>query len=874
MKLLLIIALYKQFNYFYVFIFKIIYKYNFIIDIMVHINKKQKLNHNNYETENSLFTNNEELTNTISLQNNNENEINNNESSDDNESNESSDDNESSDNNESSDDNDEDYETEESNTEEEEEDEEYEEENKKDGVHEIIYSDYKEYTMERMSGDKKVLNILNSIITNNPNYTFNKVITTFKNELKNIENTLNENYSDFVKDCINIQITCGNDLIKKIKENRKKNNNFDFNKFIRDEKKLITRKMDDEIIISTINSFFEKELGSNNKNNKSNNNLYDRLLSFGSNNKALEKYIKDMDEKDINKYSVLLEDVENYSARGSEKPDLLNVLDRKITNKNKSVILPMISDYESMNKYDTDRSKYKRWINKILKVPFDNYIETSVNNNSGKRKIKNHLNSIEKKLNTEIYGHKESKHKLLKTIAKSISNPKESGNILALEGSPGVGKTELMNVIAKSLDRPFEFISLGGIQDGAYLDGHGFTYVGSCPGKIIETIIHSKCMNPIIFFDELDKVSNTNKGEEIFNILMHLTDKTQNDHFNDKYFSGIDFDLSQVLFIFTYNYRENIPRPLYDRLEVIKVDNYDINDKLNIAHNHVIPKLLKEYNMEDISIIFNNDILEHIIYSYTNEGGVRKFKEKLKDIISEINLMRYTENIKSFEITKDFIDNKIFKLKPKITYKQVNTTPAIGNTNGLWASDSVMIGGTLQIESCFMPSKNILDIESTGSLKDVIKESIIVAKTVAWRILPDSYKDKLLKEWEKNPVKINVHIPEGGTPKDGPSAGGTICLSIISLLTGIKTDNTYAMTGEINLQGQITKIGGLKEKIFGAKQQGITHILCPEENKEDLDIIKEKYPKLFNKNFTVEMINSIYDILDRVLIEKLEYNRI
>ena len=857
---------------------------------MSHSNKKQKLSHDNNETINSLFTNDVELTSSHISNNNTmiENEENRNESSDnensddesgDNESNddESSDnensddesgDNESSDDDYETEDSDDDYETEDSDENEEENEEENNEE------HKIIYSDYKEYTMERMSGDKKVLNLLSSIITNNSNYTFNKIITTFKNELKDIENTLNDNYSDFVKDCINIQITCGNDLIKKLKESHQNNNNFDFNKFIRDEKKLIARKMDDEIIISTINSFFEKDIKSNNKNSKSNNSLYDRLLSFGSNNKALEKYIKDMNEKDINKYSLLLEDVEQYISRGSEKPDLLDVLDRKITNKNKSVILPMISDYESMNKYDSDKSKYKRWINKILKVPFDNYIESSISNNSGKRKIKSHLNNIEKKLNLEIYGHKESKHKLLKTIAKNISNPKESGNILALEGSPGVGKTELMNVIAKSLDRPFEFISLGGIQDGAYLDGHGFTYVGSCPGKIVETIIHSKCMNPIIFFDELDKVSNTNKGEEIFNILMHLTDKTQNNHFNDKYFSGIDFDLSQVLFIFTYNYRENIPRPLYDRLEVIKVDNYDITDKLNIAHNHLIPKLLKEYNMEDISIIFNNDVLEHIIYSYTNEGGVRKFKEKLKDIISEINLMRYTENIKSFEITKDFIDNKIFKLKPKMTYKLVDTKPAIGNTNGLWASDSVMIGGTLQIESCFMPSKNILDIECTGSLKDVIKESIIVAKTVAWRILPDSFKDKLLKEWEKNPVKINVHLPEGGTPKDGPSAGGTICLSIISLLTEIKTDNTYAMTGEINLQGQITKIGGLKEKIFGAKQQGISHILCPEENKEDLDIIKEKYPKLFNKNFTVEMINSIYDILDKVLIDKIEYNRI
>lgn len=838
---------------------------------MIHINKKPKIIHYDYEIINSTFVNDKELSSSNISNNNiiedeeksNESESNidnidsvEDESSDDNDES-SGDDNTSSVDNESSD---EDYKTEESDDE-------------KEGTTEIIYSDYKEYTMERMSGDKKVLNILSSIIKNNQNYNFNKVITTFKNELKDIENTLNVNYSDFTKDCINIQITCGNDLIKKLKGNHKNNNNFDFDKFIRDEKKLIKKKMDDEIIISTINSFFEKD-HIDNKNSKSNNSLYDRLLSFGSNNKVLEKYIKDMNEQDINKYSSLLVDVEKYISRGSEKPDLLNVLDRKITNKNKSVILPMISDYESMNKYDNDKSKYKRWINKILKVPFDNYIETSVSNNSGKLKIKRHLNNIEKKLNLEIYGHTESKHKLLKTIAKNISNPKESGNILALEGSPGVGKTELMNVIAKSLNRPFEFISLGGIQDGSYLDGHSFTYVGSCPGKIIETIIHSKCMNPIIFFDELDKVSNTNKGEEIFNILMHLTDKTQNNHFNDKYFSGIDFDLSQVLFIFTYNYKENIPKPLYDRLEIINVDNYDITDKLNIANIHLIPKLLKEYNMEDISIIFNNDILEHIIYSYTNEGGVRKFKEKLKDIISEINLMRYTENIKSFKITKDFIDNKIFKLKPKITYKLVDTKPAIGNTNGLWASDSVMIGGTLQIESCFMPSKNILDIECTGSLKDVIKESIIVAKTVAWRILPDILKNNLLKEWEKNPVKINVHLPDGGTPKDGPSAGGTICLSIISLLTGIKTDNTYAMTGEINLQGQITKIGGLKEKIFGAKKEGITHILCPHENKEDLDIIKEKYPQLFNKNFTVEMIDTIYDILDKVLIDKIEYNRI
>ena len=716
-----------------------------------------------------------------------------------------------------------------------------------------------EKNIDKLMCEKRILEILFSVVGDVKN-DYEKVIKKFEVEINKIKSEK--------KDYWELNFMIGIKILKKIKLKRKNNVNFSFYKFILCEQTVLEKKLSNEIEIVT--NYINKNVKTKYENKK---NLVKKVLNFGNNKRSLDDYINNLDTEKVVKYSKMIDEL-NVNNIEESKPDFINVMERKMDETIKFKILNRVAEYEALDKHDSERAKYKRWIDKILNVPFGNYVNSGIDEKTSKKKIKNYLNNIKTALNKEIYGHTEAKHKLLKIMAQNISNPSEFGNVIGLAGSPGVGKTELMKVISKTLNRPFEFIGLGGIQDGSYLDGHGFTYLGSCPGKIVETIIKTKCMNPIIFFDELDKVSSTSKGEEIFNILTHLTDKTLNKHFTDKYFMGFDFDLSQALFIFTFNYAENIPRPLYDRLEVINVENYDILDKIKISKDFLLPSLFLEFCVDKNEIIFSDEILEHIIYTYTNEGGIRKLKEKLKNIISEINYLRYTENIKKIEITKDFIDNKVFKNKHKMKYIQVNTKPSIGLVNGLWMSSSTMIGGTLQIESCFMPSKNILEVECTGSLQNVIKESVEVAKTVAWRILPKETKNLLNETWNKNPMKINVHFPDGGTPKDGPSAGGAICLSLISLLTNIPTNNTYAMTGEINIRGQITKIGGLQEKILGAKKEGITNILCSKENEDDLNKIKEKYPNLFNQNFTVEMVETIYDIVDKVLTKKINYEKI
>jgi endopeptidase La len=555
--------------------------------------------------------------------------------------------------------------------------------------------------------------------------------------------------------------------------------------------------------------------------------------------------------------------VESLEISNNEKPNVINVLNWNTTDKNKSIVLNMVSDFENISRSDSDKSKYKKWIEKIMKVPVGIIMPPKITKTSKPSKISNYLNNIKKNLDMEIYGHEIAKNQLIKVIAQTISNPNEGGNIFALQGDPGIGKTELMNAVAKSLDRPFTFCSLGGASDGSYLEGHGFTYVGSNNGKITDLLISSKCMNPIIYFDELDKVSETQKGQEIINILMHITDQTQNSHFNDKYFYGFDFDLSKAMIIFSFNDTSKVSKILRDRM-----------NKINIADKHLIPKLIKEIGLDDFNINITKEIITHIVQFYTNESGVRKLKQKLHDILSEINLRRYTHNLKKITITKELLDNDILKKHYKMKDEKVDLIPKIGSANGLYASDGCMVGGTTLIECCFMPSQNKLELQLTGSLGNVMQESMKLAKTIAWKVIPNDIKKTLLEKWNTYPEGIHIHCPEGATEKDGPSAGGVITLCLISLLTNSRVNTEYAMTGEITQQGKITAIGGLQQKIFGAKKEGIKHILCPFENKKDLDEIKEKHPDLFNENFTVEMINNIYDILDRVLVDKIDYVRI
>jgi len=284
-------------------------------------------------------------------------------------------------------------------------------------------------------------------------------------------------------------------------------------------------------------------------------------------------------------------------------------------------------------------SKMDQWINGLIKIPFNKYIDLPINDNSSIDEKKVFLKNTHDILNKAIYGHKDAKSHILQVIGKWIKNPQSSGNILALQGPMGNGKTTLVKEgIAKAINRPFAFIALGGASDGSFFDGHNFTYEGSRWGRIIDILIQSKCMNPVIYFDELDKVSDTNKGQEIIHLLTHLTDLSQNDKFQDNYFSGINLDLSKVLFIFSFNDESKIDPILKDRMYVINTKGFKTDDKIKIANDYLLPELLDTFKYHN-NIKFDVDLIKYIIDNFTgHEEGVRNLKRCLETIISKVNM--------------------------------------------------------------------------------------------------------------------------------------------------------------------------------------------------------------------------------------------
>ena len=490
--------------------------------------------------------------------------------------------------------------------------------------------------------------------------------------------------------------------------------------------------------------------------------------------------------------------------------------------------------------------------------------------------INSSFKSIRQCLDDSIYGHKKAKRQIERVIGQWITG-KQNGYCFGFEGPPGVGKTSLARKgLANCLkdqdgsSRPFSFIALGGSSNASTLSGHNYTYVGSTWGRVIDILMESKCMNPIIFIDELDKVSRTENGKEIIGILTHLIDPTQNESFQDKYFSGIDIDMSKVLFIFSYNDVSIIDRILLDRIHRVKFDNLTLEDKLEICKHYILPEIFQKMGIENV-IEFSDEILTFIIETYTQEAGVRKLKELLFEVISEINL-EILNNEKEYElpikITEKDIEHKYFKEKYKKNPKKIHKASRIGIMNGLWAN-SMGMGGIIPIETFFFPSSTFLDLKLTGLQGDVMKESMNVAKTLAWKLTDDKRKKELLEEFEKHKLQgIHIHCPEGSVPKDGPSAGTAITVAIFSLLNDKKINHKLAITGEINLQGRVTAIGGLELKILGGIKAGITHFLFPKENETQYNLFLEKYKDkdVIPEEIKFTSVEEISDVLDIVYV--------
>jgi len=488
-------------------------------------------------------------------------------------------------------------------------------------------------------------------------------------------------------------------------------------------------------------------------------------------------------------------------------------------------------------------------------------------------KIENNITEITNVLDDSIHGHNHAKNQILKIIGQWM-NGEQKGYCFGFEGSPGVGKTSLAKKgLANCLkddngnSRPFAFIALGGSCNGSTLEGHGYTYVNSTWGRIVDILMETKCMNPIIYVDELDKVSKTENGKEIIGILTHLIDTTQNDAFQDKYFSGIDIDLSKVLFIFSYNDPEQIDKILLDRIHRIKFENLSIDEKIVIVNKYILPEINKKMGFENI-VHVDEKIIEYIILNYTIEPGVRKLKELLFDLYGEINIeILKCKDIENFEtpitITEELLQNKYLKKYHKIEEKKMHNRAEIGIINGLWAN-ILGRGGIIPIQTMFYPCSTFLELRLTGLQGDVMKESMNVAKSLAWNITPLDKKKELLKYFEETKCQgLHIHCPEGAVSKDGPSAGTAITIAIFSLFNNKKIKNTIAITGEINLQGEVTAIGGLDNKILGGIRAGINTFIYPKSNARDFsDFITLYGNKEFIKNIKfieVEHINEVFE---------------
>lgn len=355
--------------------------------------------------------------------------------------------------------------------------------------------------------------------------------------------------------------------------------------------------------------------------------------------KTCEYFKKQTRDKQID---ILNKEDEIYNYFKEDIPLRYRIIYSNIALSTKSLIIQKIDQFETMNNYDSEYSKLRKWLRGVSLIPFGNFVEISVRMNDPSYKIEAFLKNAHSQLEETIYGQNEAKNKILQIMAQWITNPSSRGQMIALEGPPGVGKTSLVKQgVSKVLNRPFCFYALGGATDASNLEGHSYTYEGSSWGRIVEMLMEAKVMNPVVFFDELDKISDTSKGHEISSILTHLTDPSQNTTFYDKYYSEIPFDISRTLFFFSYNDKELINPILKDRLTVIKFSGYQQNDKLKIAMNYIIPELMENQGFKKEDIVWCEDNIKYILVKYCkDEKGVRNLRRCIEDIIMKMNLLR------------------------------------------------------------------------------------------------------------------------------------------------------------------------------------------------------------------------------------------
>src|SRR5438552_90732 len=464
----------------------------------------------------------------------------------------------------------------------------------------------------------------------------------------------------------------------------------------------------------------------------------------------------------------------------------------------------------SMSPMSAEATVVRNYLDWLLSVPWQN-----------RSKVRNDIVAAEKILNEDHFGLEKVKERIIEYLAVQARSPKVRGPILCLVGPPGVGKTSLGKSVARATGRNFVRMSLGGVRDEAEIRGHRRTYIGSMPGKVIQGMKKAKSSNPLFLLDEVDKLGADWRGDPS-SALLEVLDPEQNSTFNDHYLE-VDYDLSDVMFVTTAN-TLRIPQPLLDRMEIIRIPGYTEDEKVEIAKRHLIPKQMTAHGVRKNEWSISDDSIRDLIRYYTREAGVRNLEREIANLtrkaIKDI-LMKKTERV---AVTRRNLDK--YAGVRRFRFGETEAEDLVGVTTGLaWTE----VGGELlTVEAVTLPGKG--RVTATGKLGDVMKESVqaaesfVKSRSLAYGITPPIFEKK----------DIHVHVPEGATPKDGPSAGVGMVTSIVSVLTGIPVKRDIAMTGEITLRGRVLPIGGLKEKLLAALRGGLKTVLIPKENEKDL----------------------------------------
>ena len=509
---------------------------------------------------------------------------------------------------------------------------------------------------------------------------------------------------------------------------------------------------------------------------------------------------------------------------------------------------------EEMKSNGSEYQKNYNYVHTLINYPWvtERYSDVFTRMNGDVKKIKTMIDKMRVDFDAKVYGQDEFKTTIIDLVGKWASNPNSMGKAIGLCGPPGVGKTLIASALGDILGIPYEEIHVGGLEDGSVLNGHSFTYSGAQPGLIVTKMVSAGEPRCILFFDELDKASTKHGINEIANVLIHATDPNTNKKFSDKFFSDVSFDLSKVIFVFSFNDASKIDRILRDRMEIISVSAYSVNDKLTITQDYLVPELLKGIAIEKGSITMTNKTIEHIIGKYTREAGVRGLRNTLEKCFLKMNIdriysrgpFRRRTNFsakKSIRLTKQHITKYLGK--PKLEVEEIHDTDMVGVINGLYATDRGY-GGIIPILIYrALKDNKRFSLELTGKQGKTMKESV----GFAWTIAKNCVRDTVVKNFYRSePGGLHIHTPDGATPKDGPSAGSAFTTAFISRITGYKIKREVAMTGEINIGGTVSAIGGLEHKLNGAKEAGVKFVFVCKKNLDDIKKIKKSNPGLFN----------------------------